>query len=359
MTASRPDEVDLDHHGDQDVDPGARHLLDLAVNVRLPRPPDWLRARLQAGLDGLAGYPRPDAAIAAVAARHGRDPREVLLTNGAAEAFTLIARALVPRHAVCVHPSFTAPEAALRKAGHDVDRLILAPPFALAPELVPAGADLVVLGNPTNPTGRLHPAAVLERLAAPGRVLVVDEAFADAIPGEPDSLSGRPDVPGLIVVRSLTKAWGLAGLRVGYLLCAPGLVSALRAAQPPWPVNSLALIALEACSQPEAVREAQRHAVLVAGWRAALERRLGELPGVTVAPGGSAPYLLLDVGNAGAVRDRLHGLGIAVRRGDTFPGLGGNWLRIAVAAPEHHDAIVAAFAAATAPSGHPGPLVSG
>jgi histidinol-phosphate aminotransferase len=342
-------EVDLRHHGDEDLDPADPGQLDLAVNVRLPRPPDWLRARLHAALDGLAGYPRPAAAVAAVARRHGRDADEVLLTNGAAEAFTLIARALRPRHAVCVHPSFTAPEAALRDAGHQVGRVLLAPPFTLAAADVPDDADLVVVGNPTNPTGRLHPAAVLERLARPGRVLVVDEAFADAIPGEPASLSGRTDLPRVLVVRSLTKAWGLAGLRVGYLLGEPALLAALRQAQPPWPVNGLALTALEACSQPEAVAWVAQQAATAAAWRQALAAALDELPGVAVTAGGQAPFLLVRVADATAVRRRLRELGIAVRRGDTFPGLGDQWLRIAVVSPEHHDRIVAAFARATAP----------
>src|ERR1700729_2632830 len=273
-------EVDLWHHGDEDLDPDAPGLLDLAVNVRLPRPPDWLRARLHAALDGLAAYPRPDAAVAAVARRHGRHADEVLLTNGAAEAFTLIARALRPRHAVCVHPSFTAPEAALRDAGHEVRRAVLEPPFTLAADEIPDDADLVVLGNPTNPTGRLHPESVLEQLARPGRVLVVDEAFADAIPGEPASLSARRDLPGVLVIRSLTKAWGLAGLRVGYVLGEPALLAALRQAQPPWPVNGLALTALESCSQPDAVAWVERQAATAAGWRHALAAALDELPGV-------------------------------------------------------------------------------
>ena len=343
------DEVDLWHHGDEDLDPGDPEQLDLAVNVRLPRPPDWLRARLHAALDGLAAYPRPGAAAAAVASRHGRDRDEVLLTNGAAEAFTLIARAVRPRAAVCVHPSFTAPEAALRDAGHQVRRVLLAPPFTLAAEDVPEDADLVVIGNPTNPTGRLHPASVLERLARPGRVLVVDEAFADAIPGEPASLSSRPDLPGVLVVRSLTKAWGLAGLRVGYVLGEPALLAALRQAQPPWPVNGLALTALESCSQPAAVAWVERQAATAAGWRQALGRALDELPGVEVLAGGQAPFLLVRVADATAVRLRLRELGIAVRRGDTFPGLRGQWLRIAVVSPEHHGRIVAAFARSTGP----------
>ncbi len=352
-SAGRPPDVDLWHHGDADLEPRVPGQLDLAVNVRLPRPPEWLRARLHAALDGLAAYPRPDAAVAAVARRHGRDPDEVLLTNGAAEAFTLIARALRPQLAVCVHPSFTAPEAALRDAGHEVARVLLAPPFALAPDDVPADADLVVVGNPTNPTGRLHPVAVLERLARPGRVLVVDEAFADAVPGEPASLAARRDLPGVLVVRSLTKAWGLAGLRVGYVLGEPALLAALAQAQPPWPVNGLALTALESCSTPEAVAWVERQAATAAGWRQALEAALDALPGVAVAAGGQAPFLLVRVADGAAARVRLRDLGIAVRRGDTFPGLGDQWLRIAVVGPEHHARIVDAFARSAGPGAAP------
>ena len=351
--AGRTPDVDLWHHGDADLETGVPGQLDLAVNVRLPRPPEWLRARLHAALDGLGAYPRPDAAVAAVARRHGRDPGEVLLTNGAAEAFTLIARALRPRLAVCVHPSFTAPEAALRDAGHEVARVLLAPPFALAPDDVPADADLVVVGNPTNPTGRLHPAAVLEQLVRPGRVLVIDEAFADAVPGEPASLASRSDLTGVLVVRSLTKAWGLAGLRVGYVLGEPALLAALAQAQPPWPVSSLALTALECCSTPEAVAWIERQAATVAGWRQALAAAMDALPGVEVAAGGQAPFLLVRVADGAAARLRLRDLGIAVRRGDTFPGLGGQWLRIAVVSPEHHARIVNAFARSTEPGAAP------
>jgi histidinol-phosphate aminotransferase len=351
--AGDPAQRDLDCH--DDAEPRAADL-DLAVNVRLPRPPAWLLARMQKAMTGLASYPRQDTAIAAVAARHGRDPSHVLLTNGAAEVFTLLARAFRPRCAVCVHPSFTGPEAALRAAGHAVGRVLLRPPFDLDPALVPDDADLVVVGNPTNPTGRLHPAGILERLARPGRTLVVDEAFADAVPGEPATLSGRPDLPGVVVVRSLTRAWGLAGLRVGYLLGPPETVRALSRAQPPWPVNALALEALVACSEPAAVAWAGEQARLTAGWRASLAAALSKLPGVTADLTGQAPFLLLQVPDAMQVRSRLRELGIAVRRGDTFPGLDEHWIRIAVPAPEHHERIVACFARCTSARWRPPPV---
>ena len=103
--------------------------------------------------------------------------------------------ALRPRLAAVVHPGFTEPEAALRDAGVDVVRVLTDPArgHSLDPAAVPAEADLVVVGNPTNPTGVLHPAATLRELARPDRVLLVDEAFADAIPGEPESLAADAD----------------------------------------------------------------------------------------------------------------------------------------------------------------------
>ena len=73
------------------------------VNVRAGAPPDWLRAVLHRALDDSAAYPDARPARAAVAAAHGREPDEVLLTAGAAETFTLVARALAPRRAFVVH----------------------------------------------------------------------------------------------------------------------------------------------------------------------------------------------------------------------------------------------------------------
>ena len=334
---------DLAHHGDAEVADG---LLDYAVNVRLTGPPRWLRDRLAAALDTLGAYPDGRAAASAVARRYRRPVLEVLLTAGAAEAFVLLARALTPRRAVCVHPSFTEPEAALRAAGLRVERVTLPPPYRLNPALVPDDADLVILGNPTNPTGVLHPPEVVLSLARPGRILLVDEAFADTVPGEPASVAAASGVPGLVVLRSLTKTWGLAGLRVGYLLAAPEIVRRLAAAQPLWPVSALALTALQACMTPAAVAEAAAAAEALAGHRRHLLAGLRRLPQVAVAAESSTSFLLLQVPDGSAVRKRLRAGGVAVRRGDTFPGLGGDHLRVAVRAPERSDLLVAALAAA-------------
>ncbi len=343
-------DYDLRHHGDREATGG---LVDLAVNVRIPQPPGWLLDRIAASLTGLAAYPDPARATAAVAARHGRRPEEVLLTSGAAEAFVLIARAAGARRPGVVHPQFTEPEAALLAAGHRVERAILraADGFPLDPRLVPDDADLVIVGNPTNPTAVLHSAERITALARPGRLLVVDEAFIDAIPGEAQSLAARSDVPGLVVIRSLTKTWGLAGLRIGYLLAEPDVVERLASAQPLWSVSTPALAAAEACSEPRALAEAERLAEQAARDRAYLEDRLAALPGVSlpaIISGESAtraPFVLVHAAGADKIRLRLRESGFALRRADTFPGLGPDWLRIAVRTPEVTDALIAAWPA--------------
>lgn len=336
-----PADVALGHHGDVEV--RGAGLVDLAVNVRSGPMPAWLAEPVRAALDDLAAYPDPTAARAAVARRHARPPAQVLLTAGAAEAFVLLARVLAPRRAVVIHPQFTEPEAALRAAGHRVDRVLLsaADGFRLRPGAIPDDADLVVVGNPTNPTSVLHPADAVAALARPGRTLVVDEAFADTIRGEPASLAHRRDLPGLVVIRSLTKTWGLAGLRIGYLLAPAETVDALAAAQPLWGVSTPALAAAEVCSTELARQTADGYATALAADRAHLLAGLSTLPWVTVAGTPTSSFVLVRVAGGAALRDELRSLGWAVRRGDTFPGLGPDWLRIAVRDQATTDAFLA------------------
>ena len=246
-----------------------------------------------------------------------------------------------------MHPQFTEPEAALAAAGHQVRRHILeaSQGFRLDPATVPPDADLVIVGNPTNPTSVLHPASALASLARPGRTLVVDEAFADTIPGEPASLSRRRDLDGLVVIRSLTKTWGLAGLRIGYLLAAPDMIAALGARQPLWPVSTPALAAAIACSSRHAVEAEEAIAAELTLERDHLLASLSRITGVRVAGAPASSFVLVQVAGGERVRSRLRDAGYAVRRGSTFPGLGEDWLRIAVRTPSVIDPFIEALTA--------------
>jgi histidinol-phosphate aminotransferase len=337
---------ELGHHGDAEVGGG---LIDLAVNVRHEPMPGWLSTPIAEALTQLRAYPDDREATAAVAGRHRRDPSEILLTAGAAQAFVLLAQALrTAKRPVVIHPQFTEPEAALRNAGHEVDRVLLRAEdgFRLDADRIPGDADLVFLGNPTNPTSALHPVEEIAKLARPGRVLVVDEAFADitfraGIAGEPESLAERRDLPGLVVLRSLTKTWGLAGLRIGYLLGPAELLPKLAAAQPLWAVSTPALAAAKACASPTAIAAEREIAARVAAERNHLLRRLEHVPNLTVAGSPAASFVSVRLPGADKIRLELRERGYAVRRGDTFPGLGPDWLRIAVRDTAITDAFVA------------------
>ncbi|AQP49253.1 cobyrinic acid a,c-diamide synthase [Tessaracoccus aquimaris] len=331
-----PAEPDLLHHGDRDLAPG---LTDLAVNVRQPHTPDWLVRAITDDADW-AAYPDPEPARQAIAAHHGVAAEMVLPVAGAAEAFTLIARA-IHGDALVIHPQFTEPEAALLAAGRTPRRHLLRPEegFRLDPAAVPA-AELIVVGNPTNPTGVLHSRDAL--LALRAGTLVVDEAFLDAVVGEPETLIA-PEMPGILVLRSLTKTWALAGIRAGYVVGDPALVASLAAQQPPWSVSSPAVAATVACLAPERAAEA---AALALEARVARADLVARLTGIGLDPvEGEAPFVLVDTSPIArhSLRADLADRGLAVRRGETFPGLGPTWLRLAVRDPHTHQRLVEAI----------------
>lgn len=317
--------VDLHRHGDVDAEPG---LVDFAVNVRPT--PEWMAELLAARVADLARYPTADdhdRAIRAVAGMHDRTADEVLLLAGAAEGFALLPR-LRPRLAALIQPSFTEPERVLRAAGIPIAQVVLDEPWRLDPGLVPADADLVVLGNPTNPTGVLHPRESIEALRRPGRVVVVDEAFADLVPGKAESLAALR-YPDVLVVRSITKSFGLAGLRAGYLLGAPEVLSELGGGRPHWPLGTLQLAALAAAASGRGRRYLDSESETVARQRESMVSVLSGA-GLRVVGESSAPFVLVDVGDGPRFKELLRQRGFAVRGCDNFVGMGGRFVRLAV-----------------------------
>jgi len=335
---------ELRHHGDRDVRPGDA---DHAVNVIAGGPPEWLRAALRDALEqGADRYPSEGEAIAAIAERHGREIDEVVPTNGAAEALWLLPAALRPSLAVCVHPAFTESEAALHAHAVPVVRVMRDPErdFALDPEAVPEAADLVVVGNPASPSGTLDPAAALLALRRPGRVVVVDEAFMDLVPGEPSSLV-REALEDVVVVRSVTKALSIPGLRAGYAIAARGLAARLRAVRPPWSANALALAALAA-----AARRPDQLAVIAARASAELvdlAARLAQVEGVRTWPS-ATNFCLIEVADGAAVLAALRERAIAVRSAASFPGLGSGHIRLTARSPEQNAILADALGEAIA-----------
>jgi len=198
-------------------------------------------------------------------------------------------------------------------------------------------AAVTVLCNPNNPDGRVHEPTVLlalaERLAVQGGLLVVDEAFADL---EACSVAPFLPRPGLVVLRSFGKTYGLAGVRLGFALADPALACTIRGAQGPWAVSGPAL-------------HAGRLALADAAWRMAAAARLEEdgrwLDGALEQAGcrglgGTKLFRLAEHPEAAALAERLGQAGILVRRFDAEP----RWLRFGIPLRTNRARLTAALA---------------
>ncbi len=300
--------------------------LDLASNVVSDRPARHVQQAMARVNE--ATYPDPAPALVAASSLVGLTDDHVVLLAGASEAFWLLPHALRPRRAAVVHPYATTAEAALRACEVEVTRVPrdAADGWRLRPDRVPEDADLVVLGNPNNPTGTLDDPSDIVSLCRPGRTLVVDETFMDFVVDGRSSLAGRVDLPGLIVIRSVTAMWSVPGVRAGYLLADPAVVQQLRRHQQPWPVSSRAIAAIVAAADNESWRTETAEGV--ARRRRAMVRRLERIDRVVVHEG-AANFVLVEVESGPAVHRALLARGIAVRP-STFPLLPPRFLRVAV-----------------------------
>ncbi len=257
-----------------------------------------------------------------------------MVLSGAAEGFELLPR-LCPRHVALIEPTFTEPAVVLRAAGIRVTHVILEQPWQLtdAP-VVPDDADLVVIGNPTNPTSVLHPAQAILSLRRPGRLIVVDEAFADLTLDprtdrrEPETLASQ-SLPDVIVLRSITKTFALAGLRAGYFLAAPEVIARLSRGRRPWAVGTLGLTALTECLGPHGQQYCDRIAREVAAERTYFISAL-QAAGFAPCASPSAPFVLIRVPSAFRVKELLRHKGFSVRSAANFVGLDDDHMRLAV-----------------------------
>jgi histidinol-phosphate/aromatic aminotransferase/cobyric acid decarboxylase-like protein len=319
-------------------------LLDASASL-VPFGPPWaVRASLLEAALGLAAgsplrvYPDRHATALrfALAQLHGLDPDWLLPGNGAAELFTWAARdAAAAGVNVLAQPGFADYPRALACWGGAwrAQPLPLQAGSVAQPYPAPPAGEVLWLTNPHNPTGALWTRASLEPLLQRFALVIADEAFLSLVPGgEAHSLIPLlPMHPKLVVIRSLTKLYGIAGLRLGYALGHPERLARWAAWRDPWPVNGLAAAVGERLlADPAAYR---RWCVRVQRWTARegawLQAALAQLPGITPLP--SAANFLLIHGDASLVslRERMERHHrILLRDCRSFEGLGENWLRL-------------------------------
>jgi cobyric acid synthase CobQ/L-threonine-O-3-phosphate decarboxylase len=329
----------------------AEELLDFSANINPLGPPSWLRLCVSRALDQVSHYPDPHCQRLAdkIAARHGLESGTVVCGNGTAELMAFLPRVLPARRAVIPVPAYVDYRRCAEQAGLPVELLPLQSAADFVVDLtrlesILRPGDLVFLGHPNNPTGQLLDAATLRALAANHSQVffMVDEAFADFVEGFESMIKDRP--ANVVVMRSLTKFYAIAGLRLGYAVADPPVAGALRDILPPWSVNSLAQAVGEQAFRGSGERLRHETVTLVAEQRQRLQRELSQLPGVHVVPA-AANYLLVRLErsdwSAPDLAAALLKEGIALRLCNNYEGLVGDYLRLAVRSPEDHDRLLA------------------
>ena len=319
------------HHGSRD-DP---ELLDFSANTN-PRVPEgtervYGRALAAAGSYPDDGYPeyRHAAADAVDCA-----PGDVVPTPGGLAAIRLaVAAAVSPGDTALVPaPSFAEYAREVRlQGGEPVFR-----PHDELPDADPAGRALAVVCTPNNPTGEAYATerlrAFADRCREAGTVLLVDEAFL----GFTDrlSLAGRE---GVVVARSLTKLYGLPGLRAGYAVATGGLGDRLRTGRPTWALGTPAAAVGAHCMRQREFVAATRERVREE--RVRMRERLSAR--FEVHPS-DAPFLLLAVPDVEVIQREVEAADIAVRDARTFRGLDSH-VRVAVRTPAENDRLLEAL----------------
>lgn len=305
---------------------------------------------------GLNRYPEPQPRelVDALAKLYGVQPAQLLVGRGSDEGIDLLTRGFCAagRDAVLVcPPTFGMYAVAARIQGAEVISVPLRREAGFALDLPALRATLsplvklVYLCTPNNPTGNALPDAdVLAVLqACAGRSLVVvDEAYAE-FSGDPGHARRLAEHPHLVVLRTLSKAHGLAGARVGSLIASPAIVALLRKIIPPYAMAQPTVeAALQALSPPAQAVSRERITATIAE-RSRLAAALAASRCVSRVWPSAANFLLVEFHDAGAALQAIKGAGLIVRDFRGAAGLG-EALRITVGTPEQNERLIRSLA---------------
>lgn len=331
-----------------------QEIYDFSANINPLGPSPSALAAIKKNLDLIKFYPDPYCMdLRRAISRYLKLPEEnILLGNGASELIYLLARVLGCRHALVLAPTFIEYAAAVKGAGGTISEINLdeATGFALPARRVNEalrGVDAVFICNPNNPTGRVEKQSTIRLIiesALEGNItVIIDEAFMDFV-SDRKQCTAVPLIQqysNLVVLYSLTKFFGIPGLRLGVLLGNSALVQSINSVKDPWNVNCLAQIAGVASLSDTAYMEETKR--LVNREREFLYRNINEIPGLYAFPS-DANYLFIKICNpqitSTVLADRTAQKGVLVRDCSTFSGLNNSYIRVAVKTREENEVLL-------------------
>ena len=333
----------LHGHGDDGYQHAHHIVADFSTNVWYGGEPTGLKDYVFGQWATVNRYPEVLAESLAerVARQHSLLPGQVLMSSGTTESIYLVAQAWAGRRTTIVTPAFAEYEDAARLHGHQITFLAweqLAQPQPLA-------ADVVFICNPNNPTGSvLRESALVALLAGnPGTVFVLDEAFIEFTTSIATARPLLARFDNLLLLRSLTKAYAIPGLRLGYVLASERLIAQLTQGKAPWTVNALAAAAghflfehFDAVQPPTALLLADR---------AAFAAQLSENEGLKIMPSHTHYFVgALRRGTAAELKRWLltqHGL--LIRDAANFRGLTPAHFRVCTRLPADNQLLINAL----------------
>jgi histidinol-phosphate aminotransferase len=296
--------------------------------------------------------PQPPALRARLAELYGVSSANVLVGRGSDEAIDLLVRAFCSegRDAILISPpTFGMYAVAARTQGAAVIEAPLGPSFGLDVDALLArvteNTKLVFVCTPNNPTGALVPLTAVAKLALALRdraLVVVDEAYLEFADGAASAATLIAHQDNIAVLRTLSKAYALAGARVGTLIAHEQVVALLRRIQAPYPLPTTCVDAALAALTPNAVDEAYARMRLLLCERERVARALSSASGVFEVFPSAANFLCVRFADAAATYRALLAIGIIVRDVSRYPQLSG-CLRITIGAPDENDALLRAL----------------
>jgi histidinol-phosphate aminotransferase len=302
----------------------------------------------QAGLNRYP-EPQPPSLVQGLARLYGVQSEQLLVGRGSDEAIDLLLRVFCRAgrdNVIICPPTFGMYAVATRIQGAELRAVPLRADagFALDVEAVLAAVDdntkLVFACSPNNPTANAIAPEVLVDLArklAPRALLVVDEAYID-FARVPSLCAQLAELPNLAILKTLSKAHGLAGARVGALIAAPEIIALARKVIPPYAITELTVEAVTPLLQPAAIAAMQERVRLLLQERARLAAALAATPGILRVWPSDTNFLLFDCADPDAVLAKVRGAGLIIRdvRQPAMP----KSLRISVGTPAENNRVL-------------------
>ena len=313
-----------------------RKFLDFSANINPLGLTPQIKEAIYKNFGSILHYPDPEAKniTRKIAQYWGIKEENVLVGNGSIELIYLIVSTFKPKTTLIPIPTFSEYERAARCIKSKINFLRLKEKLRFElPSAKINQADILFLCNPNNPTGNLilTDYRIIEKL--PIKLVVIDEAFMDFLPDEKKhTLVWKAQKnKRIIVLRTFTKFFALAGLRIGYLVAHQSIVNKLRQYKIPWSVNSFAQLAAELIlADKEYIRKARQ---LIEQEKKFLFNELAKIKKLTPYPS-AANFLLIKISDAkftsSLLREKLIQNGILIRDCANFRGLNNKFIRVAV-----------------------------